>query len=56
MFTIVRSGNYTMEKESSGMDNMTRTFILIDLLTAAVVLGAGAAVILNYRKKKTVAV
>ncbi|MBR0282852.1 MAG: glycoside hydrolase family 3 C-terminal domain-containing protein [Oscillibacter sp.] len=56
MFTIVRSGNYTMEEESSGMDNMTRTFILIDLLTAAVVLGAGAAVILNYRKKKTVAV
>ena len=51
LFTIVRSGNYTMEKESSGMDNMTRTFVLIDLLTAAVVLGAGAIVLLRYRKK-----
>ena len=51
MFTIVRSGNYTMEEESSGMDNMTRTFVLIDVLTAALVIGAGALVIMNYRKK-----
>ena len=51
MFTIVRSGNYTMEEENAGMDNMTRTFVLIDVLTAAVVLGAGALVILRYRKK-----
>ena len=51
MFTIVHSGNYTMEEEQVGMDNMTRTFVLIDVLVAAVVLGAGAFVILQYRKK-----
>ncbi len=52
MYTIVHSGNYTMEEESAGMDNMTRTFILIDILIAILVFGAAAIVFVRYRKKQ----
>ena len=43
-----------MEEESTGMDNMTRTFVLIDVLAAALIIGVGTLVFLNYRKKKAV--
>lgn len=51
MFTIVRSGNYTMEQESSGLDRMTTMFIGIDVGVGVVVAGIAAFLFLRYRKK-----
>ena len=51
MFTIVRSGNYTMEQESSGLDRMTTMFIGIDVSVGVVVAGIAAFLFLRYRKK-----
>ena len=51
MFTIVRSGNYTMEQESSGLDRMTVMFIGIDVGVGVVVAGIAAFLFLRYRKK-----
>ncbi len=51
MFTIVRSGNYTVEVETGGLDKMTTMFIAIDAVVGLAVVGIGAALFLNYRKK-----
>lgn len=51
MFTIVRSGNYTMEQENSGLDRMTTMFIGIDVGVGVVVAGIAAFLFLRYRKK-----
>ena len=52
MFTIVRSGNYTMETESTGMDNMTRTFLIVDILVAAVLIAVEALVLVRFLRKR----
>jgi len=51
MFTIVRSGNYTMENTNGGLDNMTKMFIGIDVGIAVVLIAVEVLVLLNYRKK-----
>jgi len=51
MFTIVRSGNYTMESNGGGLDNMTKTFICIDVGVAVALIAVEALVLINYRKK-----
>ena len=51
MFTVVRSGNYTMESNDGGLDNMTKMFIGIDVGVAVVLIAVEALVLLNYRKK-----
>ncbi|MDE6590782.1 MAG: beta-glucosidase, partial [Oscillospiraceae bacterium] len=51
MFTVVRSGNYTMESNDGGLDNMTKMFIGIDVGVAVVLIAVEAIVLLNYRKK-----
>ena len=51
MFTIVRSGNYTVEVETGGLDKMTTMFIAIDAVVGLAVVGISAALFLNYRKK-----
>lgn len=51
MFTIVRSGNYTVEQESAGLDRMTTMFIAIDVGIGVVVAGIAAVLFLRYRKK-----
>lgn len=51
MFTIVRSGNYTVEVETGGLDRMTTMFIAIDAVVVLAVAGISAALFLNYRKK-----
>ena len=52
MFTIVRSGNYTVDVDNGGMDNMTKMFVTIDVIVAAVVILIEVLLILNSRKKK----
>ncbi len=51
MFTIVRSGNYTMESNAGGLDNMTKMFIGIDVGVAVALIAVEALVLINYRKK-----
>jgi len=51
MFTIVRSGNYTVETENGGLDRMTTMFIGIDVGVGVVVAGIAAVLFLRYRKK-----
>ena len=51
MFTIVRSGNYTVEVETGGLDKMSTMFIAIDAVVGLAVVGISAALFLNYRKK-----
>lgn len=51
MFTIVRSGNYTIEQENSGLDRMTTMFIGIDVGVGVVVAGIATFLFLRYRKK-----
>ena len=53
LFTVVRSGNYTME-EQGGMDTMTRLFITADVIIGLVCLGILGVVFGRFfsRKKK----
>lgn len=52
MFTIVRSGNYTVEEKPTGMDELTRTFVTVDVVAAAVLIALEAFVLVRYFKKK----
>lgn len=52
MFTVVHSGAYTAQSEQSGMDNMTRTFVIADVLIAVVALGIEAIVVIRFLKRK----
>ena len=51
MYTIVRSGNYTIDVDEGGLDTMTLMFIGIDVGVCIVILACAAIVILRYRKK-----
>ena len=50
MFTIVRSGNYTIDGEG-GMEPMTTMFIGIDIAVAVALIAIEAIMIVLYRKK-----
>ncbi len=52
MFTIVHSGNYTIEERPTGMDTLTKTIVSIDALAAAVLIALEAFVLVRYFKKK----
>ena len=52
MFTIVRSGNYTMETNIGGLDRMTIMFIGIDVSVSIVLIAVEAFVLVNYQKKQ----
>ena len=52
MFTIVRSGNYTMEERQTGMDPMTKLFVTIDVILVLVLLVIEAIVLVRFFKKK----
>ncbi len=51
MYTIVNSGYYADGDPTGGMDNMTKTFIMIDVIVAGLVVIIDALVIVRYRKK-----
>jgi len=51
MYTIVHSGNYTIDVDTGGLDRMTTMFIAIDAVVGIAVLGIGAFVFLRWRKK-----
>ena len=55
MFTIVRSGNYTVATDEGGMDRMTAMFIGIDVAVAVVIIAIEAAMIALYLKKRKAA-
>lgn len=51
LYTVANSGNYANGDPTGGMDNMTRTFLIADIIIAAVLIGAEAIVLIRYRKK-----
>lgn len=55
MYTIVRSGNYTIEEESTGPDRMTTIFIAADVAIGVVCVGLFLIVLLRWRKKQKAA-
>lgn len=51
LFTFANSGYYTNQTSQGGMDNMTKTFVVIDVVIALIVAAAAAVVLIRYRKK-----
>ena len=51
MYTIANSGYYTNTTDDSGMSNMTKLFVTIDVVTVLLVVLCMALVIVRYRKK-----
>ena len=52
MYTVANSGNYTVENpDEAGLDNMTLTFIGIDVAIAAVLAAVELIVVLRWRRK-----
>lgn len=52
MYTVANSGNYTVENpDEAGLDNMTLTFIGIDVAIAAVLTAVELIVVLRWRRK-----
>ena len=52
MYTTVNSGNYAPENLSTGMDNMTKTFITIDVIVAGIAIILEILVLVLYFKKR----
>ena len=52
MYTVANSGNYTVENpDEAGLDNITLTFIGIDVAIAAVLAAVELIVVLRWRRK-----
>lgn len=52
MYTVANSGNYTVENpDEAGLDNMTLTFIGIDVAIAVVLTAVELIVVLRWRRK-----
>ena len=52
LFTVVRSGNYTIEERQTGMDNMTRLFVTADAILGVAILAIEAIVLVRFFLKK----
>lgn len=53
LYTVANSGNYTIEDPDAGkMDNMTKTFIIVDLVIVILSLGIMSIVFVRYFKKR----
>ena len=52
LYTVGNSGYYTMNENTGGMDNMTRTFLIADIVIAAIGIGLFALVFVNWKKKQ----
>ena len=55
LYTVANSGNYTVAGEQTGLDNMTATFLGIDIAIAVICIAAEALVLLRWRKKRAAA-
>ena len=54
LYTIVNSGNYTNAVESTGMDNMTKVFVTVDVIIAIILIAIEALfIVLLLRKKRS---
>ena len=51
LYTVANSGYYTNGEVSTGMSNMTKLFLIVDIAAAVVVIAAEAIILLRYRKK-----
>ncbi len=52
LYTVANSGNYTVENpDEAGMDDMTRTFLIIDIIVFVILAAVEVLVILRWRKK-----
>jgi len=53
LYTTANSGNYTIEDPDAGkMDNMTKTFVIVDAVILIVSLGIMSIVLVRYLKKR----
>lgn len=51
-YTIVHSGNYTIEERRTGMDPMTKSIVTVDVVLGAVLATIEAIVLARYFRKK----
>lgn len=52
LYTVANSGYYADGNPTVGMTNMTKIFLTVDILLAAVIIAIDAIVIMRWRKKK----
>lgn len=56
LYTVVNSGNYTMEDpDAAGLDTMTSVFLIVDIAIAVICVAAETIVLLRWRKKRAAA-
>ena len=56
LYTVVNSGNYTMEDpDAAGLDTMTTVFLIVDIAIAVICVAAETIVLLRWRKKRAAA-
>ena len=56
LYTVVNSGNYTMEDpDAAGLDTMTTVFLIVDIAIAVTCVAAETIVLLRWRKKRAAA-
>lgn len=51
MFTVVHSGNYTIEPRPTGMDTLTKRIVTIDVILAAALIALEAFAVIRWKKK-----
>ena len=51
-YTIIHSGNYTIEERQTGMDPMTKSIVTVDVVLGAVLAAIEAIVLARYFRKK----
>ena len=56
LYTVANSGYYADGNPATGMTNMTKLFVMIDVILAVVLIVVDTIVIVRWRKKKKQAV
>ena len=52
LYTVANSGYYADGNPAAGMSNMTKLFVTVDVILAALLIAADAVVIVRFRKKR----
>ena len=51
MYTVVHSGNYTVEPRPTGMDTLTKRIVTVDVILAAALIALEAFAVIRWKKK-----
>ena len=52
MYTVVHSGNYTVEPRPTGMDTLTKKIVTVDVILAAALIALEAFAVIRWKSKK----